>query len=89
MVVGFVPSRVLKSLIQESTMSQQDCKAAEIGRTNLDLKDIDVMALADPAPMQVDEETGVDTIMDIFIALGLRFVLVTARGRPCYSILSR
>ena len=29
---------------------------------------------------QVDVQTSVDRLMDMFIALGLRFVLVTSRG---------
>ena len=29
---------------------------------------------------QVDEQMGVDRLMDMFIAMGLRFVLVTSRG---------
>ena len=38
------------------------------------------MAAAELAPLQVDEDMGIDRVMDMFVALGLRFVLVTSRG---------
>ena len=51
------------------------------GATEANLEaEVDVMAAAELAPLQVDEDMGIDRVMDMFVALGLRFVLVTSRG---------
>ena len=41
---------------------------------------MDVMRVARVAPLQVDEDTPIDTLMDMFVGLGLRFVLVSSRA---------
>ncbi len=42
---------------------------------------VDLQEWLELAPVQVDEETPVDRLAEMFYALGLRYVLVTRQGR--------
>ena len=84
-VVGFVSRASLLSLLQarhvphaaggggravESIVASEERGNAEV----------DVMSVAQVAPLQVDEDTTIDMLMDLFVGVGSRFVLVTSRA---------
>ena len=79
-VVGFAPRDALEALLQEAQFLPSRMQGVG-GATEANLEaEVDVMAAAELAPLQVDEDMGIDRVMDMFVALGLRFVLVTSRG---------
>ena len=79
-VVGLVPRVALEALLQEAQSLASRMQGVG-GATEANLEaEVDVMAAAELAPLQVDEDMGIDRVMDMFVALGLRFVLVTSRG---------
>jgi CBS domain-containing protein len=84
-VVGFVSRTSLLALLQarhvphaaggggrgvEYTVASEERGNAEV----------DVMSVAQVAPLQVDEDTTIDMLMDLFVGVGSRFVLVSSRA---------
>ena len=84
-VVGHVPRRSLHELLKDDAGGggpRHRWAVSEAPRGPEERRDaeIDVMSVALVAPLQVDEDTTIDTLMDMFVGLGLRFVLVSSRA---------
>mmetsp|Transcript_17417 Transcript_17417/g.26966 ORF Transcript_17417/g.26966 Transcript_17417/m.26966 type:complete len:339 (-) Transcript_17417:50-1066(-) len=78
-VVGYITRRVL-----QRTMDMMDESSSD-GRSLLDdspdVSELDLRPWFDMTPVQVDELTPMDRVLDMFFALGLRYMLVTRLGR--------
>ena len=82
-VVGFVSRRSLLELLKDDAggggARGVGVHHSAVGGEREDAE-MDVMRVARVAPLQVDEDTPIDTLMDMFVGLGLRFVLVSSRA---------